>query len=88
MAKAKKTATKPISFAEKTTDAAVLARCAKEWKTRNVNTDGSLKPNRWAPIYCIRGKTSLSVRLVGKDLVLFGELSRVKAPAPRLVWGD
>ena len=87
MASKKKTC-KALSFPAKTTDAAILKACALEWKKRNVNEDGTLKPNRWAPIYCLRGDTKLSVRLDGKHLVLFGELARTEAPTPRLVWDD
>ena len=85
----KKTKTcKALSFPKSTSDAALLKACAKEWKSRNVNADGSLKSNRWAPIYCERDGIRMSVRLVGSDLVLFGEVARIEAPKPRLVWDD
>jgi len=88
MTDTKKPAQKAISFAKNATDATILKATAAEWKKRNVNADGSLKKNRWAPIYVIRGDVQLSVRLCGKSLVLFGELARMDAPAPRLVWDD
>jgi len=75
-----------IKFPKNAKNAAILARCSDEWKTRNVNADGSLKKNRWAPIYCIRGDEKLSVRLSGDSLILSGEIARIDCPQPKIVW--
>jgi len=75
-----------IKFAKSTKNAAILTKCAEVWKTRNVNADGSLKKNRWAPIYVVRGDEKLSVRLTGDSLILSGEIARMDCPKPKLVW--
>jgi len=80
--------TKAINFAKSTSNKSVLEHCKDEWKRRNIKENGSLKANRWAPIYCTRDGKALSVRLVGKALVLFGEMARIEAPQPKLIWED
>lgn len=85
---AQKAKTSAIVFPAKTSNKAVLDRCAKEWKTRNVNEDGSLKANRWAPIYVKVGDTEMSVRLISGNLVLYGPVASTPAPKPRIVWED
>ena len=79
-----------LKFAKSVKNSAILAKCATVWKERNVNADGSLKKNRWAPIYVVRGDgetaEKMSVRLTGDKLILSGEIASCDCPKPKLVW--
>ncbi len=87
MVKSKNAKAEALKFPKNVSNKVILDKCADVWKTRNVNADGSLKPNRWAPIYCVRGESeSLSVRLVGKKLILSGEIAERLAPTPKITW--
>lgn len=76
-----------LKVGAKLSNAKVLDLAKREWVKRFVLPDGSLKKNRWAPIYILRGDEKLSARLDGDDLILSGVIARCPKPAPKqIVW--
>ena len=66
---------KALSFASDASDESILNTCVQTWADRNLNADGSLKPNSYAPIYLTRGDgesaEKLLVRRVQDNLTLY-----------------
>ncbi len=63
---------KALQFAADASDESILNVCVQTWADRNLNADGSLKPNSYAPIYLTRGDDEkLLVRRIGSDLTLY-----------------
>lgn len=62
---------------------AILKLAKAEWVKRFVNADGSVKKNRWAPIYIEQGDKKLSARILGDEMVLFGPIASCPKPAPK-----
>jgi len=85
-AKSKSKKCAAMEFAANATHADILAKCAVEWKKRNKKPDGTLNPNNYAPIYVKRGDESLTVRRVGKKLVLSAPVAECDCPLPKLTW--
>jgi len=73
-----------LKVAKNASHAQILKLAKAEWIKRFVNADGSVKKNRWAPIYVQQGDNSLSVRIVADKLVLYGPLAECDKPKPKI----
>ncbi len=75
---------KAIQFAADATEATILNALLKVWCERNINEDGTLKHNCYAPVYCVVGEVKMSARRIGDKLTLFKAAGSISLPTQKV----